>query len=226
MKAVIFDFDGLIIDTETVWFEVFRDVMKDYGVSLTVEDFSICIGTSDEVLYQMLDQLADTKLNRFEIKKQTRELYDHYVSNLTVRDGVLDYLQAATDMGLKLAVASSSSRNWVEGFLKKYQLRDYFEIVKTSDDVMNVKPSPELYIQAINDLKVTAEEAFCFEDSKNGLQAAISAGLPCVIVPNGITKILDFTGHAFKMESMSDYSLKEVVTILESKDSIHKGAKS
>ncbi|MBM6619592.1 HAD-IA family hydrolase [Bacillus suaedaesalsae] len=226
MKAVIFDFDGLIIDTETVWYEVFRKVMGNYGVSMTVEDFSICIGTSDDVLYKKLEQLAGTTLDRTEMKRQTRELYNHYVSTLTLREGVIDYLQAATTMGLKLAVASSSSRNWVEAFLEKFQLRNYFDVVKTRDDVTMVKPDPELYIQAMTSLGVTAQEAFCFEDSKNGLQAALSAGLSCVIVPNGITRILDFSGHAFKMNSMADHSFEEVLAILHTKDTIHKGARS
>lgn len=223
MKAVIFDFDGLIIDTETVWYEVFKEVMNQYSVSLTIEDFSICIGTSDDVLYEKLEQLAGRKLDRAYIKGQTNALYHNYLSTLTVREGVEDYLKTATSLGLKLAVASSSSRSWVEGFLQKFQLTHYFQVIKTRDDVRNVKPDPELYLQAMKSLGVTPEEAFCFEDSKNGLLAARSAGLPCVIVPNGVTSSLDFNGHVFKLNTMSELSFKDVLEKVQTERQLIKG---
>lgn len=211
VKAIIFDFDGLIVDTETLWYEVFREVMSTYDVQLTLDEYADNIGTSDEILFKRLDQLATIPLNHTEIRRQTSDLYDQSIHKLFLREGVLDYLQSAKSLGLKTAIASSSSREWVEGFLKRFDIFHYFDVIKTSDDVKRVKPDPELYIQALRSLGTKANETICFEDSKNGLQAALQAGLSCILVPNSVTTALEFKGHTLRLTSMSELGLEEVI---------------
>ncbi|MBB3869324.1 putative hydrolase of the HAD superfamily [Parageobacillus toebii NBRC 107807] len=217
IKAIVFDFDGLIVDTESVWFDVFKEVMIEYDCDLKLEDFAICIGTTDDILYERLAQIAHKPIDRTEISRKTRERYQDKMSHLQLREGVLDYLQTAKNLSLKIGLASSSSRRWIEGFLEKFGIKEFFDVIKTSDDVKRVKPDPELYLRAIQDLGVEGHEALAFEDSKNGLTAAIKAGLHCVIVPNPVTSFLDFSGHLYRLSSMGEIGLHDLLALVEAK---------
>lgn len=214
-KAVVFDFDGLIVDTESVWYEVFKEVMQEYEVNLRLEDFAKCIGTSSDVLYKKLNALSNRPIDKIVVKEKTTSLYQQRMNQFTLREGVLDYLDTAKSLGLQIGLASSSSREWVVGFLERFGIMSYFEVIKTSDDVKRVKPDPELYLQAINELGVDTQETFCFEDSINGLKAAVQAGLQCVIVPNLVTQHLEFSGHIHRLNSMSDLLLGDLLEQLQ-----------
>ncbi|WLR42132.1 HAD family hydrolase [Bacillus carboniphilus] len=211
MKAVIFDFDGLIVDTESLWYEVFYQVMKEYGMDLSIEEFSQCIGSHDGVLYDFLDTKCGYLLDRTEVKMKTDQLYQEKINQLMLREGVEEYLREANDLGLKIALASSSSKIWVESFLDKFNIRSYFSVIFTRDDVKVVKPDPELYIKATAALELSPSEIIVFEDSLNGLKAAKEAGLTCVVVPNPITKTLAFEGHFMKLQSMTEIRLGELL---------------
>lgn len=211
MKAIIFDFDGLIVDTETIWFHSFRDAVREYGGDLPLEEFAKCIGTTDDVLYEYLNEQLKEKFDKHALKEKVKILHKEKMKIPEARDGVKEYLQEAREMGLKIALASSSSKEWVIPFLKELQIRDYFEVIKTTEDVEKVKPDPALYRVAIEDLGVDSSEAVVFEDSLNGLKAAIAAGLTCVVVPNDVTRNLPFENHHLRIESMKDKSLKEVL---------------
>nr|WP_051529976.1 HAD family hydrolase [Anoxybacillus tepidamans] len=217
MKAIIFDFDGLIVDTESVWFEVFQNVMVEYDCHLSLEDFSVSIGTTDDMLYERLAKLAGKPIDRAEISRKTDEQYKQKIDHLHLREGVLDYLKAAKELHLKIALASSSSKKWVQSFLEKFAISEFFEVIKTADDVKNVKPDPELYIRAIKELGIEAHEALAFEDSKNGLTAATKAGAHCVIVPNPVTSFLDFSGHVYRLSSMAEIPLQHLLKVVEGK---------
>ncbi|MGE7866709.1 HAD family hydrolase [Bacillus paramycoides] len=211
MKAIIFDFDGLIVDTETIWFHSFRDAVRECGGELPLEEFAKCIGTTDEVLYAYLKEQLKEKFNEHALKEKVTTLHKEKMKIPKARDGVKEYLEEARELGLKIALASSSSKEWVVRFLEELQIREYFEVIKTREDVEKVKPDPALYRIAIEELGIELSEAVVFEDSLNGLKAAIAAGLKCVIVPNDVTRNLQFENHHLRIESMKEKSLKEVL---------------
>lgn len=214
IKAIIFDFDGLIIDTESVWFEAYKEVLVDYEIQLTLEKFSEVVGTHDDVLFSYVEENCSIPFNRESIERKVSELVQVKLGDPVLRESVEDYLIAAKQAGLKIGLASSSSRVWVEGFLKKLHIYDYFEVIKTSEDVSEVKPDPELYLKTIEALSIEANEAIAFEDSLNGLQAARKAGLHCVIVPNGVTAHLVFEDYSLRLSSMAEKSLEDVISHL------------
>ncbi|WP_246938797.1 HAD family hydrolase [Bacillus pinisoli] len=217
IKAVIFDFDGLIVDTETVWFHAYKEAFAEYDCDLQVHDFALCIGTTDDVLFERMSGLTSQPIDRHLINQKVHALYENEMEKLQLRDGVLDYLKIAKQKGLKIGLASSSSRKWVESFLNKFEIKGYFDIIRTSDDVKMVKPDPELYFQAIEGLNVKANDTVVFEDSKNGLVAALKAGLHCVVVPNPVTKLIKFEGHIHRIESMSYIGFEQLLLQLEEK---------
>ncbi|MCI0763352.1 HAD family hydrolase [Bacillus sp. TL12] len=211
MKAIIFDFDGLIVDTETIWFQSFQEVMREYGGELPLEEFAKCIGTTDEVLYTYIEQQLKEKFNKTLLEEKVSAVHQEKMKIPVAREGVKEYLEEAKSLGVRIGLASSSSRKWVVGFLEDLGLREYFEVIKTKEDVEKVKPDPALYLAAIEELEIDSSEAVVFEDSVNGLKAAIAAGLKCVVVPNEVTKTLQFENHDLRLESMQDKSLAEVL---------------
>ncbi|MFD3447771.1 HAD family hydrolase [Microbacteriaceae bacterium 4G12] len=211
IQAVIFDFDGLIVDTETIWFEAFKEVVADYGIELSLEVFATCIGTTDEALYAYLKEQLREKWNEQEIQQKVHILHEEKMNVPCAREGVQEYLEEAKQLGLKIALASSSSREWVIRFLKTLQLEQYFEVIQTREDVEQVKPHPALYEQAVAALGIKPSEAVAFEDSVNGGKAAVAAGLKCVIVPNPVTEALVFETHHLRICSMKEKTLQEVI---------------
>ncbi|MBM7621806.1 putative hydrolase of the HAD superfamily [Bacillus tianshenii] len=215
IKAVIFDFDGLIIDTETIWYESFREIMKqEHQHELSIEDYSACIGTSSSVLYEFLQQ-AVPEMEEERMKELTNASYMEKATRPELRPGVLAYLEAAKKNGLKIGLASSSGRDWVVGYLKQLDIFSYFETIVTRDDVEKVKPDPALYIKALQNLGKKGEEAIAFEDSLHGSHAAMAAGIHCIVVPNPVTSHMDFKDYHLRLSSMEE---KELEAILEDFD--------
>jgi HAD superfamily hydrolase (TIGR01509 family) len=129
--------------------------------------------------------------------------------------GTRNYIECAKTLGLKLGLASSSTREWVTGHLARLGLLQYFDCIKSSDDVKKTKPDPELFIKSLECLNVAANEAIIFEDSPNGIAAANQAGIFCVAVPNTLTKQLD-TNHAdMHLDSLAEIPLKALLDKVE-----------
>jgi len=139
---------------------------------------------------------------------------------------VLDYLAAAKRRGLKLGVASSSPRDWVEGYLAQHGLADLFDCVKCSDDVPAVKPDPALYRAALDALGVASHAAVALEDSLNGLAAAKAAGLFCVVVPNRLMQGHHFAQADLRLDSLAHMPLDAVIDHVTAKQVTAEDAKN
>lgn len=211
IKGIIFDFDGLIVDTESLWFEVYQDLFQEYKVPLALDLFSQVIGTTDELLQDYFYEKTGVPLTDKEILARQEELFQRKADQLQLRDGVVDYLKEAENLQLKVGLASSSSRAWVETYLKRFDIHHHFNTIKTKEDVERVKPDPALYRKAVEALAIEPEEAIAFEDSLNGSNAAITAGLKCVVVPNPVTVDLPFEHYHARLSSMAEKGLEAVI---------------
>ncbi|TYR79399.1 HAD family hydrolase [Priestia megaterium] len=214
IKAIVFDFDGLIVDTESVWYEVYREMLDERGVQLPIAEFASYIGTDTTELYNYLERQFANELTKKEIAKESLRRHQEKMKTLAAREGVVDYLEEAKALGLKIGLASSSYRDWVTNFLGELNLLDYFEVMQTRDDVEKVKPHPALYQNAIAKLGVLPSEAIAFEDSANGAKAAIAAGLQCVIVPNPLSQHLQFEKYHLRIASMKEKKLADVINTI------------
>lgn len=218
IKAIVFDFDGLILDTEFVLYEVFCDLLKDHSADLSIAEYASFIGTDSEELYAFIESHVKGKMTKQEIIEESHRIHKEKLMSPIAREGVHDYLQEAKKLGLKIGLASSSNREWVTHFLQELKIIDYFDVIQTSDDVEKVKPDPTLYSNVINKMNITPSEAIAFEDSANGAKAAISAGLKCVIVPNAVSENLVFENYQLRLSNMKEKSLNEVIDFI---DSVH-----
>lgn len=218
IKGIVFDFDGLILDTESAWFEALGEVYADYDAVLPLETWTQCIGTNHDAFdpYLNLAEVANRAVDVEEAKRLALEHHTRIMQTRTLRPGVLDYLKSAQQLGLKIGIASSSHLAWIEQFIHRFNIAEYFSCIRTADNVEIVKPNPELYIQALTALDLRPEETIAFEDSPNGAKAAYTAGLNVVIVPNTMTEGLTFGPHMMRLNSMAEQSLQEVIAFVSS----------
>lgn len=213
IKAIIFDFDGLVLDTETHQYLAHREIFLEHNTDLAIEVWGICVGTVGNFdPWEHLEKCIGKPVDRVALTARCEEKFRRVVANEEARPGVTAYLQTAESLGLKIGLASSSTRQWVESFLDKLGLLAYFDCLCTSDDVSKVKPDPELYNLALKRLGVKPNEVIAFEDSAHGAVAAKNAGLHCVIVPNAVTETFAFPPVDLRLASMSDLTLSQVLT--------------
>jgi HAD superfamily hydrolase (TIGR01509 family) len=217
IKALVFDFDGLILDTEGPVFQSWQELLQRYGYNMTLDDWQISIGSAEGTasFFNNLPDKLDKPLDiEAESPKRLQRQLD-LVARLPVLPGVKEYIQRATELGLKLSIASSSPCKWVLGHLEERGLREYFECVLAADDVGVTKPDPTLYLTALECMGVSADQAIAFEDSPNGVLAANRAGLFCVAVPNPLTSQLQFKEADLQIGSLDELALDELLEIVE-----------
>ena len=215
IKAVIFDFDGLILDTETAWYDAYKKVLKEqFQFDLPLEEFVKCVGSNDTVLSSYLIQAIGNHLEIDDIKKRTGALHEQVMKEAKSCEGVATYLADARAAGLKIALTTSSTLGWVTNHLTNLNLLSYFDHLITKEDVKHVKPAPDLYLKTIEMLDIEPHEAVVFEDSLNGLQAALKAKLPTVIIPNPVTASSPFENYHLKLTSMSEMDLYDIIASL------------
>lgn len=218
IRALIFDFDGLILETEEPIFRSWQELYKTHGCTLAYETWAKIIGTADYAFEPLaeLERLCGRSLDRESLSHRQRQREMDLILEQSVMPGVEDYLQAAKSLGLKIGLASSSTCQWVTDNLARLGLLSYFDSIYGSDDVDQTKPDPELYLCVLDDLSVEPEEAIVFEDSPNGVQAAKRAGIFCVAVPNAMTRDLPLENADLRLESLTEIPLQELIRKVES----------
>lgn len=217
IKALVFDFDGLILETETPIFQSWQEIYREFDCQLSLDEWLVNIGTLEEPFDPVasLEQRSARPVEREATlnRRQQREL--ELIRRQPVLPGVREYLEGARQMGLKVGLASSSTCDWVVGHLERLELFGYFDVIVASDDVHRTKPDPALYRTAAEWLEVAPHEAVAFEDSLNGLVAAHRAGLYCVVVPNALTHQLDLGEADLRLGSLAEMSLADLLARLE-----------
>jgi len=210
IQALIFDFDGLILDTETPDYDAWQEIYAGHGASLPIELWGQLIGGSGATDFDAaihLEKLLGHPLDRAALNARWRARSDELITLRPMMPGVQAVLDDARRLGLRLAIASSSPHSWVDRYLARLGLADYFEIIKCGDEVPRVKPDPGLYLAALAALHIQADEAIVFEDSSNGVKAAKSAGIFTVAVPNFLTRQLKVEGADILLASLSGMTL-------------------
>jgi HAD superfamily hydrolase (TIGR01509 family) len=212
---LIFDFDGLVVDTESAIYVAWDELYRSQGHELTLAEYVNCVGST----FGQFDPVAelDRRLGRpadwsslLEVKNaRIRELH----APLGPLPGVRELLEAATSRDVPCAVASSSERRWVLRWIERLELKSFFRVIRTADHVANVKPAPDLFLSAAEALDLPPSDCLVLEDSRNGLLAARAAGMPCVIVPGPVTRDLDFTGAERVLDSLADMTLDDLLQV-------------
>ena len=216
IQALIFDFDGLLLDTETPEFVCWQNIYREHGFEFPIEKWALIIGrngTTDFDAAEHLSVLSQGRLNPSSLRARNRLESDEMIFAQNPMPGVMDYLREAKMLGLKLAIASSSDIPWVHTHAKRIGVFDYFDQIVTAEDVGlgRTKPNPDLFLTALSRLKIPKEAAVVFEDSPNGIKAANRAGIFVVAVPNRVTSLLSIEGADLVVKSLRDLPLSELL---------------
>src|SRR5487761_781656 len=217
IRALVFDFDGLILDTEEPIYRSWLEVYQAHGETLPFERWVQTVGSTNTQFHPQ--HHLEERLGR----PLAQEVLDVRVGRRTemilaqqVLPGILQHIDDAGALGLKLGVASSSTRHWVGGHLERLGILGRFDCVRCRGDVNPANPAPDLYIAVLDCLGVSPAEAVAIEDSPNGVMAAKQAGMFCVAIPNSITASLDLSQADLVLRSLSDVPLRELLQRLDS----------
>ncbi|MET7394061.1 HAD-IA family hydrolase [Dactylosporangium sp. NPDC005572] len=215
IKALIFDFDGLLMDTETTLLESWRWEWRRHGMELDPAGFFADHGgDANEPRYTALAAAVGPAYDR-ESSHALRMAHRLALNSvLEPAPGIVDWLDRAGQLGLRLAVASSSAVTHVGAMLERVGLRARFEVLATGEEVAAHKPDPAVYLLALDRLGLPAEDAVAFEDTAHGVAAAHAAGLRCVAVPNPHADAGRFTAADLLLPSAADLSLDAVLAAL------------
>jgi len=217
IRALIFDFDGLILDTETPVFRSWQEFYASNGGCLDYDQWAQVVGTvsTEAEHFARLEEQIGYPLDQITLGPLRRQRESELIQAQPILPGVKDYLVQARQMGLKIGVASSAPCQWVTGHLQRLDLLHYFDSVRAMDDVERVKPDPELFLTVLVDLGVDPQDAVVFEDSPAGIRAAKSAGLSCVAVPNPVTRQYSLAQADLRLESLADLPLQSLIEKVE-----------
>jgi HAD superfamily hydrolase (TIGR01509 family) len=223
IAAVVLDFDGLIVDTETPIFEAWLAAYRRRGQSVGLGEWQHALGTHggfdpldhlDTLLAGSLALQPGQALDREAVLAEVKEATAKGCEGQPLLPGVEALLRDAKALGLGRAVASSSSCGWVNGWLERHGIRDLLDVVVARDDVRKVKPDPELFLLAAARLGVEPAACVVFEDSPNGMRAALAAGMRCVAVPNALTRPLARPDVDLVLDSLAERPLGSILEAL------------
>ncbi len=215
IRALVFDFDGLIVDTETPIFAIWQDIFRRFGQELRLEDWESALGTQggfDPVAYLTASTGAASDAQALE--SEARERHWAACRAQPLLPGVRQRLDEARELGLGLAIASSSGATWVRAWLEHNAIGERFSAVCTREDVARVKPEPDLFLLAAERLDIAPRACLVFEDSPNGIRAASAAGMRCVAVRNALTRSLRLPPSDLLLESLAETTLPDILARL------------
>lgn len=221
VQAVIFDFDGLIADTEMPDYLAWQAVYAQYGRTFPLDSWLRNVGRNDSPFdplgpFRGPDSPADPDAVLAVWRRHHTRLERDY---LTPLPGVLPLLERLKERGIRTAVASSTRRLRIRHLLSALRLQERFEALACGDEVPRAKPAPDVYLLAAGRLGVPAAACVALEDSAPGVCAAKSAGMACIAVPSRITRTMDLSAADLVVTSLLDVTLETIARVAERRPS-------
>jgi HAD superfamily hydrolase (TIGR01509 family) len=215
IRALIFDFDGLILDTETPLIDAYGEIHAAHGIPFDRDIFVRNVGHADYAFDPWHGFSPHADRAALEIQRRARK--DELMLRQPILPGVVTLLTAARARGLRIGLASNSSHEWCEPHLRRLGLHAYFEFFACRGDAPSPKPEPDLYKLVLARFGLRGHKAIAFEDSHTGCLAAQRANLWVVAVPNASTAHHDFTPAHLKLTSLGDATLDDLIARFESR---------
>jgi HAD superfamily hydrolase (TIGR01509 family) len=216
--AVIFDFDGIVLDSETPEYESHRRIYERCGVILTVDEWCGVIGTwsegHDEQWFRRLCEQSSGAPARDAYFAERRRIFDEILPADPMR-GVRDLLTRLRAAGIPTAIASSAPARWVVGAVEHLGIRPLFDAVVTGDEVAHRKPAPDVYLEAARRLGADPRRSVAIEDSGPGITAARAAGMKAVAIPHWLTERHDLSGADLTVAHAGELTPARLATLLD-----------
>jgi len=211
LHAVIFDFDGIILDSETAEYESHRLIFERHGVPLTVDDWCDQIGVWFEEHERRwcakLNELSDAAMEYESFKSEQSRLFRELIAREPMR-GIRELLDALNAAGVPTAVASTSSAKWVVPAVANLGLSDRFQTIVTANDVARRKPAPDVYLEAARRLNADPRASVAIEDSAPGIAAATAAGMKTIAIPHWLTERHDLAAASMRVSHAGELTVE------------------
>jgi putative hydrolase of the HAD superfamily len=214
IRGLLFDFDGLLVDTETPARRAYEELYREHGHELPLDRWATLVGTIGAEFDPdtHLEELVGRPLDHIALAERRRAREFELCDLEQLRPGIEDFLAEAEARGLATAIVSSSDTNWIDRHLSRLGRTNGFRaIVAANGDVARAKPNPDLYVEALRLLGLAPGEAIAFEDSLNGIRAAKAASIFVVAVPNPITETFALDEADLLVSSLADLPLAELL---------------
>lgn len=213
-KAVIFDMDGVIIDSEPIHFESDKQIMLDYGHVILNEELNNYVGVSNPEMWTKLKEKYNIPAT---IDELLQRQMDHKKSMFGSRelhpvDGIKELLRALEDSGVQIGLASSSPKEFIELILKNLVITEYFKVIVSGEEVKRSKPAPDIFIKASEMLGVPPLDCIVIEDSEHGVRAAIKAGMYCIGYRNPNSGNQNLTLADIQVSSIKEIDYKKLIS--------------
>jgi len=213
IKALLFDYDGVLWDSEVAALRSWQETYTEYGQELSLDAYATRLGTVGGIdLIEELERLVGFDVDRDAVAVRRAERKMELVRQLRPRPGVLTYLSQARVLGLAVAIVSTDDTEWITTGLRILGLLDAWDFIECAEgDKRRAKPSPALYLAALERLGISADEAVSFEDSPNGIRAAKAAGIFCLGYANDVTRRFDLSQADVVVDSLDDLTLDDLL---------------
>lgn len=209
-KAVIFDMDGVLVDTEPLSDQSIIESCNEMGITFTKKDIEYSRGRSSKDIWAYMKKRHSLSISVEELIESNRKKYWTKLQNLKLLPGALNLLRALKEQNITMGLASSASPPTIEVTLNAIGVRHFFTQILSGHQVMQSKPAPDIYREIAKRLKANPEECVAIEDSPNGVIAAKAAGMKCIAVPCSVTIGRDFSQADKVIKSLADLSVKEI----------------
>ena len=205
MDAVIFDFDGVIADTDGFYLKHLKRYFAKLGVNVNDEDILHLVGETFQGRIKYINEKYGSKVTPDDFKKETYEnMNDEMQEKVELKEGLLELLNELKENKTKLGIASSNSIKNILFYLDKFEIRDFFSEIIAIEDVENIKPAPDPYAKAVRLLNKKPEKCIAIEDTSLGIESAFQAGLKSVAIPNKFTMAHDFSNADLIINSFKE----------------------
>ena len=212
-KAVIFDMDGVLIDSEPIHYDVEKLIFDLLGIEVSDTIHRTYMGASNDFMYSDLKSrfnLSDSVQELIQFDDDYRSRYLINLNHVDLNPGVFDFLTELKTSGLKLAVATSSSPEIASVLLKRCEIASFFDSIVTTSDAGKSKPAPDVYLLAAQRLGILPKDCIVFEDSPNGLSAAKNAGMYCIVIQNDIQFDNQLTLADYRISTFEELTVEKL----------------
>jgi HAD superfamily hydrolase (TIGR01509 family) len=211
-RALLFDLDGTLAETDSLHLPTWADVLEPYGVQVDKDFYreSISGRNTGEIVRDLLPELSDEENRAVGDAKEAR--FRERATELEPLPGLVDFIERGRERGMSIVLVTNAPEENVETILLALELRDFFDTVVLADEVEAVKPDPAPYKAALKKLGVSAEEALAFEDSVSGISSSVAAGIPTVgITSSQVPERLREAGAFMTVDDFTDPRLRNAI---------------